>query len=152
MKLSRVESLYIICWWPGKSRVSNKLTLAENQIEKISSTQLLTVFCEAKLFYSFLKNFWAGREPQSANLIGSSQTRTQSTFFETRITVGRLIYLCRNILAFRPKDGLLWWSFQRSNTIATLFSIARFVKSVLCVPELELLCLSMYLPWLFKLK
>ena len=59
------------------------------------------MFCEAKLFYSFLRNFWAGREAQIANLIGSSHTRTQFTFFETRMTVGRSIYLRRNIMAFQ---------------------------------------------------
>ena len=63
------------------------------------------MFCEAKLFYSFLRNFWAGREAQFANLIGSSHTRTQFTFFETRMTVGRSIYLRRNIMAFQIVSG-----------------------------------------------
>ena len=51
------------------------------------------------------RNFWAGREPQSANLKGSSHTRTQFTFFETRITVGRLIYLRRNTMAVQIEIG-----------------------------------------------
>ena len=42
------------------------------------------MFCEEKQFYIFLRNFWVGQQPQSANLIGSSPTRTQFTFLRNR--------------------------------------------------------------------
>ena len=48
--------------------------------------------------------------------------------FETRITVGRSIYLCMNILVLRPKDGLLP-SQQRHVSSCMSFCLFKLVKN-----------------------
>ena len=73
--------------------------------------QRLNVFCEENQFYNFLRNFWAGREPQSANLIGSLYTRTQFTFLRHGSWLGDQFTF----------EEIYWLSAQKTDRFDVLF-------------------------------